>query len=236
MNSFRIGLEWARVEPEKDQWDQNAIEQYKNMIRSMRERGLNPVVTLNHFTLPSWVLTPPTHFVHADRSIRNTPIDVFNFPTIFAYSTLVTPTDPYWQSLRGWETEQTVEEYIQYVTKIVTELGDQVDYWITINEPVGSTIGVGYFGGLWSPGFFADGERGKKVLHNLILAHVRAYDKITELDNVDADSDGTTKMVGLAHAMLKVEPAKPGFAGLFGDNSRVQEILIILRMIISLMQ
>lgn len=218
MNSFRIGLEWSRIEPQKGVWNQTAINDYKDMIKSMRQKGLTPIVTLNHFTLPSWVLTPPTYFVHPDGSIRTTPIST-SFPS-FSYSNKVYSKDPYWNSLRGWENPQTVDEFIKYVSKVVPELKDQVDYWLTINEPVGSTIGVGYFGGLWSPGFFADGERGKAVLHNLIMAHVRAYDTITELDNVDADDDGIAKRVGFAHAMLKVEPSNPSLGGIFGDNSR----------------
>ena len=57
LNSFRISVEWARIEPERDQWDQNAIDNYRQMIMSMRDKGLEPIVTLNHLTLPLWVLT-----------------------------------------------------------------------------------------------------------------------------------------------------------------------------------
>ena len=32
------------------------------MIRAVGDRGLTPVVTLNHLTLPLWVLTPPIEF------------------------------------------------------------------------------------------------------------------------------------------------------------------------------
>src|SRR5215831_155499 len=63
MNAFRIGIEWARIEPEKDQWDKQAIDHYRQMVRSMVERGLTPVITLNHLTLPLWVLTPPAKFI-----------------------------------------------------------------------------------------------------------------------------------------------------------------------------
>ena len=62
MNAFRIGIEWARIEPQRDQWDQHAIDHYRQMVRSMIERGLMPIITLNHLTLPLWVLTPPSKF------------------------------------------------------------------------------------------------------------------------------------------------------------------------------
>jgi beta-glucosidase/6-phospho-beta-glucosidase/beta-galactosidase len=59
---------------------------------------------------------------------------------------------PYWKSLRGWEKEETVKEFIKYVAKVVEELRDWVDYWVTISEPMASVIGSGYIAGLWPPG------------------------------------------------------------------------------------
>jgi beta-glucosidase len=118
------------------------------------------------------------------------------------------PSDPYWKSLRGWESNETVKEFIKYVAKVVEELRDQVDYWVTVGEPVASVIGTGYIAGLWPPGFLLDGNRAKNVLHNLIEAHVQAYDKISSLNKIDADGDGISKMVGFSHAMVAVSPAK----------------------------
>ena len=46
-------------------------------------------------------------------------------------------------------------------------------------------------------------------MHNLIEAHVQAYDIISAIDDVDADSDGITKEIGFAHGMMAVHPAKP---------------------------
>jgi beta-glucosidase/6-phospho-beta-glucosidase/beta-galactosidase len=54
------------------------------------------------------------------------------------------------------------------------------------------------------------GLEQKKVLHNLIEARVQAYDKISLLDNIDADADGISKMVGFSHPIVAVSPAKPG--------------------------
>jgi beta-glucosidase len=203
MNAFRIAIEWARIEPEKDKWDQEALDHYKQMIRAMRERGLTPVITLNHLTLPLWILTPPSRFTKK--------IGQWLLPAPLRDLPLADPpaSDPYWKSLRGWENYQTVKEYIKFVTRIVEELKDFVDYWVTIAEPVASIIGVGYIAGLWPPGFLLDGIRAKKVLHNLIVAHIQAYDIITSLDNFDADGDGISKMAGFSHAMVAVSPAKP---------------------------
>jgi beta-glucosidase len=98
---------------------------------------------------------------------------------------------------------------LEYVTKIVNEFKDIVDYWITISEPVASVVDVGYIAGIWPPGFVLDGGRAKTALHNLIEAHVKAYDKISIIDDVDADGDGISKRVGLAHAMVAVTSAQP---------------------------
>lgn len=54
-NAFRFSIEWARIQPRKDEWDDTAIAHYCRMINAMIERGLEPFVTLWHFTLPQWV-------------------------------------------------------------------------------------------------------------------------------------------------------------------------------------
>ena len=202
INSFRISLEWSRIEPQKDEWNQEAIDHYKEMIMAMRKKGLTPVVTLNHFTLPLWVLTPPISFK------KN--IVQYLLPSPLKYVPLRDPPsrDLYWTSLRGWENYKTVEEFVKFVERIVQELKDQVDYWITLNEPVASIVGVGYIAGLWPPGFFLDGKRAKIVLHNLIEAHVQAYNRIAAIDNVDADGDGFPSKIGFAHLMMDVTPAR----------------------------
>ncbi len=55
LNSFRISLAWERIEPLEGIFDPGAIEIYRRMIRAMRACGPEPVVTLQHFTLPAWL-------------------------------------------------------------------------------------------------------------------------------------------------------------------------------------
>ncbi|MEJ2349166.1 MAG: family 1 glycosylhydrolase [Anaerolineales bacterium] len=54
-NAHRLSIEWSRVQPVPDHWDEEALDRYREMIRSLRERNLTPVVTLQHFTEPLWL-------------------------------------------------------------------------------------------------------------------------------------------------------------------------------------
>lgn len=54
MNAFRFSIEWSRIEPRDGEWDAEEIEHYKQYVMTMKDAGLEPVVTLFHFTLPIW--------------------------------------------------------------------------------------------------------------------------------------------------------------------------------------
>ncbi|RII20568.1 Beta-glucosidase A [Streptomyces sp. YIM 130001] len=53
-NSYRFGIEWARIEPERGKVSRAAVAHYRAMVTGALERGLTPVVTLHHFTSPRW--------------------------------------------------------------------------------------------------------------------------------------------------------------------------------------
>lgn len=53
-NAHRLSIEWSRIEPDPGRWDEQAIKHYQEVIRALRERRLEPVVTLFHFTSPKW--------------------------------------------------------------------------------------------------------------------------------------------------------------------------------------
>jgi beta-glucosidase len=54
-NAHRLSIEWSRVEPQKGRWDEAALEHYANVVGALKARGLEPVVTLHHFTNPAWL-------------------------------------------------------------------------------------------------------------------------------------------------------------------------------------
>lgn len=54
LNSYRFSLEWARIEPVPGQFSVAMLDHYKQIVEGCRARGLVPVVTYNHFTVPAW--------------------------------------------------------------------------------------------------------------------------------------------------------------------------------------
>lgn len=55
LNAFRLGIEWTRLQPTRDAWDELALAHYAEMLAGCRAAGMEPVVTLHHFTHPEWV-------------------------------------------------------------------------------------------------------------------------------------------------------------------------------------
>lgn len=56
LNAYRFSVEWARIEPEKDRFDEAEVEHYRNVIACCRKNGVEPIVTLHHFTSPKWLI------------------------------------------------------------------------------------------------------------------------------------------------------------------------------------
>jgi beta-glucosidase len=54
-NAYRLGIEWSRLEPAPGAWDEAAAARYREMFAGLRAAGITPIVTLYHFTLPTWV-------------------------------------------------------------------------------------------------------------------------------------------------------------------------------------
>ena len=54
-NAHRFSVEWSRIQPQPDVWDEDALDFYRQMLRGLSQRGLTPMVTLHHFTDPLWL-------------------------------------------------------------------------------------------------------------------------------------------------------------------------------------
>jgi len=51
----RLSIEWSRIQPEEGKFSKKEIDHYIDVILSLKERNLEPVVTLHHFTNPLWI-------------------------------------------------------------------------------------------------------------------------------------------------------------------------------------
>lgn len=89
--AHRFSIEWSRIEPEEGKFDDREIEHYREVVRALRERGIEPFVTLWHWTLPLWLRDKggvlakefPDHFSrYADRVVRGIGDDVSFWATL----------------------------------------------------------------------------------------------------------------------------------------------------------
>lgn len=130
--AYRLGIEWARIEPEDGKFDIKAIEHYRLILKTLKENNFKVVLTLWHWTNPAWLL-----------------------------------------KAGGWENKKIREYFNRYAKLIVHELGDLVDFWVTLNEPL-MIIGHGYLDGKFlpnkkfSPALF-------KVFNNFVAVHKNCY-------------------------------------------------------------
>ncbi|MGW0162230.1 family 1 glycosylhydrolase [Mycobacterium sp. NPDC003323] len=178
-DTYRMGIEWSRIfssstagvdtsggfTPEVlAQLDALAnadeVQHYRDVLTAVRAAGLDPVVAINHFTLPLWVHNPAE----------------FRGPAIIGR----TPTEA-----AGWTSSATAEEFEKYSAYLAYKYGDLVDNWITLNEPVNSML-TSYFGIPFGTGFPPSLLRPDLVargLRNEAAAHAAAYDVIHQLDS-----------------------------------------------------
>lgn len=55
LTTLRLSIEWSRVEIAPGQIDTAALERYREMLQGLRDRGIEPMVTLHHFSDPLWL-------------------------------------------------------------------------------------------------------------------------------------------------------------------------------------
>lgn len=51
---YRIGIEWARVQPRPGEWDETGFHFYDNVVTAIRAAGMRPMITLDHWVYPGW--------------------------------------------------------------------------------------------------------------------------------------------------------------------------------------
>lgn len=192
---MRFSLEWSRIFPTatdaaegydalKALADPAALAHYHAELAALKARGIKPLVTLNHYTLPTWI-----------HDAAGCHVDLANC------------------SPKGWvDKDRTVKEIAKYAGFAAKEFGGEIDLWATLNEPFAVLL-PGYIFPSANrsnpPAVLLQFDAAKTVLLGLIEAHARMYDAIKANDTVDADGDGEASDVGVVYAMAPVAPADP---------------------------
>lgn len=56
-NAYRFSIEWARIEPEKGKFSAKEMKHYLDVIDYCKKSGVEPFITLHHFSSPKWLIT-----------------------------------------------------------------------------------------------------------------------------------------------------------------------------------
>ncbi|HBM79987.1 MAG TPA: glycoside hydrolase family 1 protein, partial [Clostridiaceae bacterium] len=51
---YRMSLEWARIEPERGKFCEDALSHYRREIQMLIDNSIKPLVTIHHFSNPIW--------------------------------------------------------------------------------------------------------------------------------------------------------------------------------------
>ncbi len=194
LDSYRFSVEWARVEPRRDEISEPALAHYDGFIDTLVAAGVRPLITVHHFSNPLWVDDPRR---------------------VAAMDTCDTgPTDAW---LCGWADPAggplIVEEIAEHACLLATRYGDRVDEWATFNEPVNYIFASHGLGQQFPPGrelFLADFDAFLRVMRNFLRAHEAMREAIERCDTIDADGDGDNASVGLTLSVVDWAPARGG--------------------------
>lgn len=194
--AIRLSLEWSRLFPDAAAdaattvealdavVDKAARDHYRAMFKAARDRGLQLLVTLNHYTLPLWL--------HDGKACNKN---------------LETCKD------KGWvDHDRILSRIALYSAWCARTYGDQVDFWATINEPFAVVLS-GYLlpsaDRTNPPAVVFEWKKGVEVAFTMMEAHAKMYDAVHAEDNTDVDGDGAAAMVGLVPNLVAMRPSNP---------------------------
>lgn len=71
----------------------------------------------------------------------------------------------------GFGNREIIDWYLHYASVLFDNFGDQVDYWVTFNEPIATY--VGHAKGFFAPGL-TDEKYARQCIHHLLVCHGEA--------------------------------------------------------------
>lgn len=101
-NAHRFSIEWSRIEPQEGRWDEAALDHYRQVLLALHERGMEPVVTLFHYTFPNWLAEKggwenPEVVHHYERYVRRVMTELGPLARWW-----ITLNEPVVQVYKGW--------------------------------------------------------------------------------------------------------------------------------------
>lgn len=136
-NTFRLSVEWGRVEVREGEFSQAEFSHYREVLEDLKKRNIKIQLTLWWWTSPLW-----------------------------------------FSQKYGFHNKKSVNLFSRYVQKVVDELGDLVDIYQVLNEPM-VPLGQGYLGGVFPPGY-RNPFKFWKALNNVANSYREAYRIIKE--------------------------------------------------------
>lgn len=106
LDTFRTGVDWSRVEPAPDTFDEAELDHLVATLEEMRGRGLDPVLTLWHWVVPLWVQSN-------DPSAPWGRVDLLAEPS-----------------------GEIVDHFDDYVRRVIPRVKGLVDTYTVLNEPL----------------------------------------------------------------------------------------------------
>jgi beta-glucosidase/6-phospho-beta-glucosidase/beta-galactosidase len=199
-NALRLSIEWSRVFPDakagqaktvaelKALADKDAVARYHAMFQGAKQRGLQLLVTLNHYTLPLWLHDGKDchlHGVDGKDACKN----------------------------KGWaDAPRMLDAIALYAGWCAAEFGAEVDLWGTLNEPFAVVV-PGYLiptaDRTNPPGLAGQGELALQVAFTMMRAHCKMYDAVHANDKADSDGDGQPARVGIVANLAAMKPKDP---------------------------
>ena len=53
-NTYRFSVEWSLIEPRQGEYAEEVIEHYSDVVDALLANGIEPMITLHHFSHPQW--------------------------------------------------------------------------------------------------------------------------------------------------------------------------------------
>jgi beta-glucosidase len=166
LNAYRLSISWCRLFPDGrgDTPDAVGVAYYNTVFDLLQTNGIEPIVTLFHWDLPSALQTEYNGWISGSYSSTD--------PTSFV------PTN------YDTDTPKIAKDFADYAEACFRAF-PQIKYWGSINEAQTFAVDGNEFN--WqAPGLgsgWGDSPQGieYRVVHNMLLAHAEANDRLNTI-------------------------------------------------------